>query len=688
MHEIASRTFTPRGRALLFAVVLAAVTIFAYRPAWHGGFLWDDDDYIIKNQLLTASDGWQRIWFSLDSPSQYFPLTYSTFRIEHALWGLNTTGYHWVNLLLHVGNALLVWAVLARLGVPGSWLAAAIFALHPVQVESVAWITERKNVLMSFFFLLTLLAWIAFVDKRTRRPWIFYCLALIFYLLALSAKATACTLPAALFLILWLQKKPITMRRLMQIVPFVVLGVGMGLLTVWWERYHQGTNRAVFTFLSPIERILVASRAVWFYLSKIFWPSNLTFIYPRWNISPADLFDYIWLLAGIAACVAIYFLRRYVGRSVEVAAAFFVATLGPVLGFIMLFTFRYTFVADHYQYLACIGPIALASAGIVSLSDKFTQYRAVIVSAAVLVVASLGTLTWRQAATYADIETLWRTTLAKNPECWMAHTNLGLFLFEKGKIDDAIAHYRSALQMQPDWWDAEYNLGTALLAKGQVDEAILHSEKAVSMRPTDPDAQVSLGNLLFQKGRIDEAIAHYQTAITVRPDHFLARYGLCHALLEKGELDSAVQACRSALSLRPLDADCHTTLAIALEEKGNPAEAIQHYQNALELAPSSIPTLTNLAWLLATSQDASLRNGPRAVELSKQADRLVGGTNTLVLRTLAAAYAENGEFANAIRTAQSAMQLARMHGEDSFTMDLDQQIALYQLGMPYRETAK
>src|SRR5215813_5441757 len=688
MHEMARRIFSARGRALIFAVVLAAVTIFAYRPAWHGGFLWDDDAYVINNELLTAADGWHLIWFSLDSPSKYFPLTYSTFRIEYALWGLNTTGYHWVNLLLHVANALLVWTVLARLKIPGAWLAAAIFALHPVQVESVAWITERKNVLMGFFFLLTLLAWIAFVDERTRRPWILYCLALVFCVLALSAKATACTLPAALFLILWLQKKPITIRRLVQILPFVVLGIGMGLLTVWWERYHQGTNRGLFTFLSPTERILVASRAVWFYLSKIFWPSNLTFIYPRWNISPAEFFNYIWLLAGIAACVAIYFGRRYFGRSVEVAAAFFVATLSPVLGFIMLFTFRYTFVADHYQYLACIGPIALASAGIVSFSEKFTQYRVISVSAALLVVATLGTLTWRQAATYSDSETLWRTTLVRNPQCWMAHTNVGLVLFQKGKIDEAIAHYRSALQIQPDWWDAEYNLGTALSAKGEVGEAILHSEKAVSMRPTDPDAQVSLANLLFQKGRIDEAIAHYQKAITIRPDDFLARYGLGRVLLEKGELDGAIQACRNALLLRPLDADCHTTLAIALEEKGNPAEAIQHYNKALELAPKSIATLTNLAWLLATSQDASLRNGLKAVELATQADRLVGGTNALVLRTLAAAFAENGEFADAIRTARSAMQLARMHGEDSLMTDLDQQIALYELGIPYRATAK
>jgi tetratricopeptide (TPR) repeat protein len=688
MHEIAKRIFTTRGRALIFGVVLTAVTILAYRPAWHGGFLWDDDAYVINNELLTTPHGWQRIWFSLDSPSQYFPLTYSTFRIEYALWGLNTTGYHWVNLLLHVGNALLIWAVLARLKVPGSWLAAAIFALHPVQVESVAWITERKNVLMGFFFLLTLLAWIAFVDERTRRRWIFYYLALTLYALALSAKTTACTLPAALLLILWLQKKPITMGRLMQIVPFVVLGIGMGLLAIWWEHYHQGTSRDVFTFLNPVERILVASRAIWFYLSKIFWPSDLTFIYPRWNISPSDLVDYIWLLAGVAACVGIYFVRRYVGRSVEVAAAFFVATLGPVLGFIMLFTFRYTFVADHYQYLACIGPIALASAGFVSLSNKFPTYRAGTVTLGLLVLASLGILTWRQAATYTDLETLWRTTLARNPECWMAHTNLGLVLLQQGKIDEGIAQYRSALQMQPDSWDAEYNLGTALLGKAQVDEAILHCERAVRMRPTDADAQVSLGNALFQKGRVDDAIAHYQAAITAHPDHFLARYSLGHALLEKGELDGAIEICRSALLLRPLDVDCQTTLAIALEEKGNPVEAIEHYEKALQLAPTSIPTLTNLAWLLATSPDASLRNGPKAIELAKQVDRLVGGTNTLVLRTLAAAYAENGEFANAIRTARSAMQLARMHGEDAVMTDLDQQIALYQLGMPYRETAK
>src|SRR5881398_447213 len=403
-YGIAQRPFVQQWRIYLFVLVLAAVTILAYRPAWNGGFLWDDDAYVTNNELLTAPDGLRRIWFSFESPSQYFPLVYTTFRIERALWGLNPAGYHVVNVLLHVANALLVWRLLARLKVPGAWLAGAIFALHPVQVESVAWITERKNVLMGFFFLLTLLAWTAFVDERTKRPWRFYGLALILYVLALSAKTTACTLPAALLLILWLQKKSINWERILQIAPFFLLGLGIGLVTVWWERYHQGTRMAVLA-LGPVERILVASRAVWFYLGKLIWPSNLTFIYPRWTIVSTHSLAYAWLLAGAGLCAVIYFVRRYVGRGVEVAAAFFVATLSPVLGFIMLYTFRYTFVADHYQYLACIGPIALASAALINLADAFERSRTLILSAVLCVVAVLAALTWRQAAMYGDIET-------------------------------------------------------------------------------------------------------------------------------------------------------------------------------------------------------------------------------------------------------------------------------------------
>ena len=466
------------------------------------------------------------------------------------------------------------------------------------------------------------------------------------------------------------------------------MGIAMGLLAVWWERYRQGTIQAAFPFLSPLERVLVASRAVCFYLSKLIWPSNLTFIYPKWSLSAAQPLDYIWLLAGVGLCVAIYFVRRYVGRGVEVAAAFFVITLSPVLGFIMLYTFRYTFVADHYQYLACIGPIALASAGVVTFADAFKQSRGLILSAAVCVLAVLGVLTWRQSVMYGDNEALWRVTLAKNPGCWMAHNNLGFVLFEKGQFDQAIAHYQAALEMQADSWDVEYNLGTALLGKGQIDEAIFHCDRAVAMQPNDPDAQVSLANALLAEKRIDEAITHYDKALVIRPDYFLARYGLGNALLEKGELDAAIQHFRAALLIRPDDSDSHAVLAVALEEKGQLREAIKHYEKAVEISPKSIPALTNLAWLLATSSDASLRNGNKAVELARQANQLIGGTNTVTLRTLAAAYAETGQFGKAMESARAAVQLARMHNDDSLAMELEQQIALYRLHMPYHETPK
>jgi len=688
LRKISEPVFSPRIRAWIFGLLLAAVTIFVYRPAWNGGFLWDDDAYVTNNDLLTASDGLRRIWFSLDSPSQYFPLVYTTFRIERALWGLNPSGYHWVNLLLHVANALLVWRVLARLNVPGAWLAGAIFALHPVQVESVAWITERKNVLMVFFFLLTLLAWVAFVDERTKQPWRFYALALVLYVLALSAKTTACTLPAALLLILWLQKKPINWRRLLQIVPFFVLGLGMGLVAVWWERYHQGTSRELFAFLNPIERVLIASHAVWFYLGKLIWPTNLTFIYPRWSITPTHPLDYAWLVAGVAFCAVIYFARRYVGRSVEVAALFFVATLSPVLGFIMLYTFRYTFVADHYQYLASIGPIALASAGVGGLAAAYNRRRPLVLSAAVSIVAILAVMTWRQSVMYGDIEALWRTTLARNPSCWMAHNNLGIVLFQKGEIDEAIAHYRTTLQMQPDFWDADYNLGSALLIKGEVDEAIAYCNRAVAMEPNDPDAQVALGNALAGKERIDDAIVHYEKALAMRPDYFIARYTLSHALLQKGEIDAAIVQSRAALSIQPENADAHTNLAIALDEKGQTAEAIMHYRKAVEIAPRSLSAANNLAWLLATCSDASLRNGDQALELAVRANQLSHGANPLVARTLAAAYAETEQFAKAAETAHAALQLAKMQGDKSLAAELQQEIPFYEVSLPYREAPK
>jgi protein O-mannosyl-transferase len=536
-------------RGWLFALLLSGLTILVYHPVWHGGFIWDDDRYVTNNHLLTAPDGLRRIWFSLDAPSQYFPLAYTVLRIERSFWGLNPTGYHWVNILFHVGNALLIWCILARLKVPGAWLAAAIFALHPVQVESVAWISELKNVLMGFFFLLTLLAWIGYLDSVGGKRKLFYAAGLVFYFLALSAKSTACTLPAALLLILWLKEEPIGRRALFEIAPFVVLALGIGLIAVWWEKYHQGTR--VLVSVAPIDRLLIASRAVWFYLSKIFWPSDLAFIYPQWKINATDPIVYFWLIAAGALVIAVYFGRRFFGRGIEIGALFFVTTLGPLLGFIMLYTFRYTFVADHYQYLAIIGPIAIASAGLATLSKWGRNLQWFVFGSAFGILACLGLLSWRQSATYRDLETLWRTTIARNPSCWMAYNNLGVVEFEKGDVEDAVSKYERSLRLHPDYPEARYNLGSAFLQQGKIDEAITECEKAVELQPTDPDAHVVLGNAFMAKKDLDRAIGQYQQALTIHPEDYNAHYNLGTAFQEKGEADRAASEYQKARQFEP-----------------------------------------------------------------------------------------------------------------------------------------
>ena len=543
-------SITPRVLAWLgAAATLAALTVSAYWPAWHGGFIWDDDRYVTHNYLLIAPDGLRRIWFSLDAPSQYFPLAYTVLRIERSLWDLNPVGYHWVNILLHLGNALLVWCILARLKVPGAWLAAAIFALHPVQVESVAWISELKNVLMGFFFLLTLLTWIEYVDATHKHRRILYVAALVFYLLALSAKATACTLPPALLLVLWLKQKPIGRRALLEIIPFVVLALGIGLVAVWWEKYHQGTRMLVS--LGPVERLLIASRAVWFYLGKIFWPAKLTFIYPQWRIDATNPIAYLWPIAVVVAVVLIFYGRRFFGRSVEVAALFFVMTLGPLLGFVMLYTFRYTFVADHYQYLASIGPIALASAALMTLGRSNKALQRLLGAASFAILICLCLLTWRQSAIYRDAETLWRKTIAQNPGCWMAYNNLGVLEFQKDRIDDAIDNYERSLRVHSDYPEAHYNLGSALLQKGKIDEAIKQCQKALELQPNEPDAHVVLGNAFMAKQDPDRAISQYEQAVTLRPEDSNAHYNLGIALQAKGETERAAREFEKAREPEP-----------------------------------------------------------------------------------------------------------------------------------------
>jgi tetratricopeptide (TPR) repeat protein len=520
-------------------VLLAVATIVVYQKAWGAGFIWDDDLYVTQNKLLTAPDGLSRIWFSLDSPSQYFPLTYTSFRFEYLLWGPFSPAYHWGNILLHTANALLVWRLLVVLRVPGAWLAAAFFALHPVQVESVAWISERKNVLMGLFFLLSLLAWIRFVETASREGRKYYGLALLFYALALFSKTTACTLPAALLLILWLKKMRIDGRRIAQITPFVVLGLGMGLIAMWWERFHQGTLGAPYEIGLP-ERFLVATRALWFYAGKLLWPANLIFSYPHWPISSGNLLDYAWLLATVVAVVLLYLARHRLGQGPAVALLFFAATLGPVLGFFMLYTFRYSFVADHYQYLACIGPLALAAAGISRGVEYFGERKRFALSAlggALLV--TLGFLSRAQCAMYSDWDTLWWTTLSRNPGSWMAHNNIGSSLARKGRTQEAIDHFNKALELNPGHEEAHYNLANALLRLDREDEAIAQFEAALKINPRYTRAHYNLAVVLAHKGRMEEAIALYNKVLEVYPNDPVVHKNLEKIFRQLGRTEEA-----------------------------------------------------------------------------------------------------------------------------------------------------
>jgi tetratricopeptide (TPR) repeat protein len=605
-------------------LLLLLAVFFAYQPAWQAGFIWDDDDYVTNNPLLSAPDGLRRIWFSVDSLSQYFPLTYTVFRLEYQLWGLDQAGYHLFNILLHAINSLLVWRLLCRLSLPGAGLAAAIFALHPVQVESVAWVSELKNVLMGFFFLTSLLCWLDFLQTDSLRRWKFYGLSLFLFALALFSKTTACTLPAVLLLIFWLRYELVNKARVMQIIPFGLLSLGMGLLTIFWERNHIGTRGDMFSLTFP-QRILIASHAIWFYLGKLFVPVNLMFSYPKWDVSDEKILACGWPAALVGLGLLVFWLRRFTGRGLEVAILFHAIILGPLLGFIMLYTFRYTYVADHYQYIACIGPIAIFSAG---LSILFKNQRAMRYVAGAVLLVGLGMLTWRQAGTYKNAEILWRTTIDRNPGSWMAYgnlgclllkqgrvdeaiacdqkalelnpqysegfNNLGVALFQNGRVDEAIAQYQHALSIRPDDWEVCYNLGNALFQKGNMTEAIGCFQKAVKLQPASADARCHLGNAFFQTGQLAQAVLYYEQALQVNPDSLEAQNNLGSAFLQQGKLDQAIVHFQQSLKINPAVAAAHNNLGDALLQEKRIDEAAAQFAEALAIQPDYAPARSNL----------------------------------------------------------------------------------------------
>ncbi len=554
-------------------LLLVAVTCVAYFPAFRAGFIWDDDYHVTQNQTLRTLDGLRRIWFEPGAIAQYYPLVHTTFWIEYHLWDLQPAGYHAVNVVLHAANALLVWWLLRKLGLRWAGLIAAVFALHPVHAESVVWVAERKNVLSGLFYLLTLLAYLRFrplakpPDQRPGGGRVFYVLALAAFVAALLCKTVTCSLPAAILLLIWWQRGRLTWPDVRPLVPFFTLGLGLSIITVVMERHMVQVTGADWNFTLP-QRVLIAGRAPWFYASKLVYPADLTFIYPKWHLDEHAWWQYLFPLATLLFILGLWAARKPIGRGPLVAVLFFGGALLPAIGLFDLYPMRYSFVADHFQYLASLGLLVLFVSGLAAgLSRVHPAGPRAVMVLGLAALATLGALTWRQALTYRDLETLWHDVLRKNPTAFIALNNLGIYLdehdrtaeaipyFERGlvvrpesvdirnnlanaygktrRFEDALRMYETILEQRPDSAVAHYNLGITYAQLQRYDLARLHLARALELSPASPPFRAALarvllmqGDLLARAGRTAEASACYQECLRVQPDNPQARQAL------------------------------------------------------------------------------------------------------------------------------------------------------------------
>jgi tetratricopeptide (TPR) repeat protein len=527
-----------RKTAVGFAFLLVLATVAAYLPAFRAGFIWDDDSYVTQNETLRSLDGLRHIWLEPGAVPQYYPLVHTAFWAEYHLWGLNPAGFHVVNVLLHAANALLVWRVLRRLELRWAWLVAAVFALHPVHVESVAWVTERKNVLSALFYLLSLLAYLrccppigpARASGRARRLW--YVLALLAFLAALLSKTVACSLPAAILLLTWWKRGRLTWPDVRPLVPFFALGLALSVVTVRMESHMVQETGAEWNF-SLLDRILIAGRAPWFYAAKLLVPTSLTFIYPKWALDPHAWWQYLYPLATATLILGLWLMRRRIGRGPLVAVLFFGGTLLPAIGLIDLYPMRYSFVADHFQYLASLGLIVLVVSGVATLlQHAYTKRVKAAPLLGVAVLAILGTNTWRQTLIYRDLETLWLDVLSKNPTAFIALNNLGIYLDHQGRTAEAIPYFERGLTVRPNDGEILNNLANAYGKTRRFEDALRIYAALLERQPDSAITHYNAGITYAQMGRFDEARRHVARAVQLAPDvePFRAALARLHAI--------------------------------------------------------------------------------------------------------------------------------------------------------------
>ena len=586
-----------RWRELGFVAAIVVITLLAYWPSLGGGFLWDDDGHVTPAGLRSM-DGLRRIWTEPGATQQYYPMLHTAFWIEHRLWGDAPAGYRLVNLLFHAASACLLARILRRLDVRGAWFVAAVFALHPVCVESVAWISEQKNTLSLLFYLAALLVYLQFDTSRARRH---YGAALGLFVLAVASKTVTATLPAALLVIFWWRRGRLEWRRdVVPLLPWFALSASAGTFTAWMERNLIGASGAEFSF-TTVQRVLIAGRALWFYLGKALWPADLCFVYPRWHPDATDLRAYLFPV-GAAVVFAVLWAVRGRARAPLAGALFFAGSLFPALGFFNVYPFVFSFVADHFQYLACLGIVVPVAAGLAAVYARLPAgSRAAGRLAAVAGLVALGALTWAQSRLYVDAATLYGETLRRNPDCWMAAYNLGNLRLGQGDPAAALVLYDRTIELRPDDTSALTNRGAALRRLGRTEEAIISYREALRRAPGSFEAHYDLGGTLADMRRWDEAVAQFEAARRIEPDHAGLHANLAAALLRLGRPAEAVPHFERALQKQPGDVATLCNLGVALRNAGRLEEAVARFQEALRVQPDSAEVHFNLALALRLS---------------------------------------------------------------------------------------
>ncbi len=611
------------GRTLLAAAALVLIGAFFLRPALAGGWLWDDETEVTENRILRDPAGLASIWLAPAGPD-YFPLKTSVQWLEWRAWGANPAGYHAASLALHLASALLVWRLLRRLGVRWGWLGGLLFAVHPLTVESVAWAAELKNTLSLPLLLLALDAWLDF-DADGRTP--AHARSVLLFTAALLAKSSVVMLPLILLLHAWWRRGRITRRDLVAAAPFFVVALGLGLVTVRFQQ-HVAIGGWTIAAGGPLTRMARAGWALGFYFVKAVIPTGLSPLYLPTVLSPTPAL--CGSLAGLLLLAGASWWRRATwGRHLLFGLGFFVFNLLPVIGLLKMSYMRYSWVADHFAYIAVIGITGLAAAGFSAWATQSPRIAAV---AAAILVAGLGGGSLAYAAVFHDSASLWTYALDRDPASWAAqsnlgraevqagavaegiahyraslalrpelaetHNNLGYALFLVGRSDDAMAELRAALRLDPAYADAHSNLGNALARAGDVAGAIREQAEAIRLRPGFADAEVNLGNALTQAGRVPEALTHYQEAVRLQPDFAPAHFNWGVALVQAGRLPEACAQFEAAAQAAPADARTWNQWGAALAQSGRLAEAEARFARAVALAPRLAAAEANLGSVL------------------------------------------------------------------------------------------